>query len=259
MHLGRLGLGHPLLSQPASSRNNANTSYDSLNGLAKHLHSNKLNGKDSIDIKDPKKLKDEEDEDEEAESRSAVLGKGHKRMNSRLSSDPFAGKKKKRKNETKASDVIQDIGDELGSARIATNGIVGDKTSANRERETTSSDPIKAFSSRSQTSSPGGSGIFPFDGPISLSNVKLDVHSKNPNRVSPQRNTPLLDNPEDIGEIGSAGDQANMSEADVDRSRVEEGQEGSSAIGGEGKKSKTQMRREKRKQRKLGKKGNLTS
>ncbi|KAK4685340.1 hypothetical protein P7C73_g4813, partial [Tremellales sp. Uapishka_1] len=205
----RLGLGHPLLDAPPPQ---ASSSHSSLSHLSKHLKRGTDAGKDS-----EAKLSQQEEEDddggEEEESRSRSVGRGKARKAPSSMVNPF-GKKKK-------------------------------ATTTKPSRPSPIPEPLKERSPAT-TSSPGGSGEFPFQGPLAIS------HPPSPKTGAEQKRPREEVESEDADEVEGNEVGAGAVEQEDGEKKGDEVVLGRGPSGG---KSKTQMRREKRKRKKLASQG----
>ncbi|WWD01198.1 hypothetical protein V866_008139 [Kwoniella sp. B9012] len=225
----RLGLGHPLLDNPNASRQ---IQRNGLVGLSKKLNLEKKKGKEKQETNgNGVRYEDDEDEDEE-ESKFKLSSQNKKKVNA---VDPFStGKGKKKKDPFSTGN---------NNATVLHPAIIAQQSSNNHDlnedeeedeppfplppRQTT---PIQI----PPTSSPGGSGIFPYDGPRPFGSP---VKSKNSKRSL------AVDDDDGQGEKDESDGQVNQ---DDDQVKVNgSGSQESPA------KSKSAMRREKRKRAKL--------
>ncbi|KAK6903131.1 hypothetical protein I203_108393 [Kwoniella mangroviensis CBS 8507] len=228
----RLGLGHPLLDNPSASRQ---IQRNGLVGLSKKLNLEKKKGKEKQEVNGKgARYEDDEDEDEE-ESKFKLSNQNKKKVNA---VDSFStGKGKKKKDPFSIGNNNNTVLHPAILAQQLNNRNNPEEDEDEREEEDEPSFPLPSRHTTPvqipPTSSPRGSGIFPYDGPRPFGSP---VKSKNSKRSIEDDDGEQGEKDESNGQVNQAYDQLKANESGSQESPV---------------KSKSAMRREKRKRAKL--------
>lgn len=228
---GRLGLGHPLIDAPRKYGDARGG--NGLAGLSKKLGNEKKN-KDKEDggSQPPQQPQDEDEE----ESRVKSVGKGKKSVNGVL--DMFGGKKK-RKTEQQVHPLAQQQQQQTEPTPI----LQASEDDEEQEEPPFSNPRSPVIPAEPSTpppaSSPGGSGIFPFQGPLALESPIAKKMMEE--RITRKRRAEEVDQEEEEGLNSKEGSQSLLGSQTSTPIKKQD----------QGPKSKTQIRREARKRAKL--------
>lgn len=231
---GRLGLGHPLIDAPRKSGDPRGSS--GLAGLSKKLGNDKKNK----DKEDGGSLPQQQPQDEdEEESRVKSVGKGKKNVNGVF--DMFGGKKK-RKAEQQVHPLAQQQQQQTPPTPLS-KASTPSRDHGEQEQPSLSNSQPPVIPPEPSTpppaSSPGGSGVFPFQGPLALESPMAKMMMEK--RLRRKRRAEEVDQEEEERSGSKEGSQSLLESQTNTPSKKQD----------QGPKSKTQIRREARKRAKL--------